>query len=171
LAQVAPIYGMVPKDVDGDGQLDVLLVGNDYGNEVFSGRLDALTGLWLKGDGAGNFEAIGSAESGFAVLGDAKALVTLSGPTHNPLVIASQNRGKLRAFESRDKEPGLSYFEPNPTDLSALIRYTDGSIRKVEFYMGSGFLSQSSRKVFFGAQVEAVEILGYDGHIRVLSLE
>ncbi|WP_158856658.1 FG-GAP-like repeat-containing protein [Lunatibacter salilacus] len=167
LAQVAPIYGMISMDVDGDGHLDALLVGNDYGNEVFSGRLDALTGLWLKGDGAGNFEAIGSAKSGFAVFGDAKALVTLSDPANKPTVIASQNRGKLKLFEVQNSEG--KFFEPNPSDLSALIRYTDGRIRKVEFYVGSGFLSQSSRKVYLGLEVERVEVLRHGGTVRILS--
>lgn len=165
LAQVAPIYGMVTMDIDGDGHLDALLVGNDYGNEVFSGRLDALTGLWLKGDGAGNFEAIGSAKSGFAVFGDAKALVTLSDPANKPLIIASQNRGNLKTFEFQNVKG--SFFEPESSDLSALIRYTDGRIRKVEFYVGNGFLSQSSRKVFLGSDVKSVEVHGQGGKVRL----
>lgn len=168
LAQIAPIYGMIAMDVDRDGHLDALLVGNDYGNEVFSGRLDALTGLWLKGDGAGNFEAVGSAKSGFAVFGDAKALVTLSDPANSPLVIASQNRGRLKLFEFQNSNE--SFFEPEPTDLSAIIRYDDGRMRKVEFYFGSGFLSQSGRKVFLGSGVESIEVTAYDGTTRINKL-
>ncbi len=171
LAQVAPIYGMVSMDVDGDGNLDVLLVGNDYGNEVFSGRLDALTGLWLKGNGGGEFDVIGSGESGFAIFGDAKALVTLSDPSNNPLIIASQNRGRLKLFEFHRQNPSKGIFEPNSSDLSALFRYRDGRTNKVEFYVGSGFLSQSSRKVFLTSGLKTVEVLGYDGLIRILSFE
>ena len=31
------------------------MIGNDYGNEVFSGRYDAGTGIVLLGDGSGEF--------------------------------------------------------------------------------------------------------------------
>jgi len=56
-AQVSSIFGMVAEDVDGDGNLDVIMNGNDYGTEVSVGRYDALNGLVLKGDGKGNFFA------------------------------------------------------------------------------------------------------------------
>lgn len=169
LAQVAPIYGMVAMDVDGDGHLDALLVGNDYGNEVFSGRLDALTGLWLKGDGKGSFEAIGSRKSGFEVFGDGKALVSLADPTNKPLVIASQNRGKLKIFKTQGQSLEAIVFEPNASDVSVLIRYKDGGKRKIEIYFGAGFLSQSSRKIFLTPEVESLEILNFRGEIRKLS--
>ncbi len=50
------------------------MIGNDYGNEVFSGKYDAGTGTALLGDGKGNFVAVPSVKSGFKVDGDAKAL-------------------------------------------------------------------------------------------------
>ena len=50
-AQMAPLYGMVVDDFNGDGNLDVAVNGNDYGNEVTNGRYDALNGLVLLGDG------------------------------------------------------------------------------------------------------------------------
>jgi hypothetical protein len=54
-AQFAPVFGMLANDYDGDGNLDVLLTGNSYATEVQTGRYDALPGLFLKGDGKGNF--------------------------------------------------------------------------------------------------------------------
>ena len=36
-------------DFDGDGNLDVLMNGNDFGTDVTVGRYDALNGLLLKG--------------------------------------------------------------------------------------------------------------------------
>ena len=44
-AQTAPVYGMINDDIDGDGNLDVLMTGNDYGMEPYSGRHDAFNGL------------------------------------------------------------------------------------------------------------------------------
>ncbi len=51
-AQFAPVYGMLTGDYNQDGHLDALLVGNEYGMEVFAGRHDALTGVYLAGDGS-----------------------------------------------------------------------------------------------------------------------
>nr|MBI1229931.1 hypothetical protein [Cytophagales bacterium] len=169
LAQLAPVYGMVTLDVDSDGFLDVLLVGNDFGNEVFSGRLDALTGLWLKGDGTGNFEAVGSSHSGFSVLGDGKALVIMDNPSGNPIVVASQNRGELRMFSMPERGLAQEAFEPRQTDMSAMINYKDGRVRKVEFYLGSGFLSQSTRTLYLNSDVESLEIRDFEGNLRKLS--
>jgi len=44
---------MQVDDYDGDGNLDILMNGNDYGTEVSVGRYDALNGLLLKGNGKG----------------------------------------------------------------------------------------------------------------------
>ncbi|MCU0324865.1 MAG: VCBS repeat-containing protein, partial [Spirosomaceae bacterium] len=40
-AQFAPVFGMILQDFDNDGNLDALLAGNDFGNEISVGRLDA----------------------------------------------------------------------------------------------------------------------------------
>ena len=97
-AQYAPINDFIVEDLDLDGHLDVLLVGNNYGNEVFIGHLDALNGLVLKGDGSGRFNAISTAESGFLVPYDAKHLTALKSATGATLYVASQNRERLRVF-------------------------------------------------------------------------
>ncbi|MEX0363089.1 MAG: FG-GAP repeat domain-containing protein, partial [Allomuricauda sp.] len=47
-AQLAPINDLQVTDFDSDGDMDVLLIGNDYGNETFIGRYDAFNGLLLR---------------------------------------------------------------------------------------------------------------------------
>ncbi len=162
-AQIAPINGMVVDDVDGDGHLDVLLIGNDYGNEVFSGRYDAATGLVLLGDGKGNFEPVRSFDSGFLVPGDAKALVRLISPGGKPMYLATQNRGPLKPFQRIGHQDQAQYFQPHQLAHYLRIRFEDGNERKVELYHGSGFLSQSSRKVRIPEGVTEIEMVGYDG--------
>ena len=54
-AQISALNGMAVDDFDGDGNLDVLINGNDWGTEVTVGRYDALNGLLLRGDGKGEF--------------------------------------------------------------------------------------------------------------------
>ncbi len=63
--QAAPVFGMMAEDVDEDGNLDLLMVGNDYGMDPYTGRMDAFNGLYLKGDGKGNFQPLTLAQSGF----------------------------------------------------------------------------------------------------------
>jgi hypothetical protein len=146
-SQSAPINGTVISDVNGDGNLDVLMVGNDYGNEVFAGRYDAFTGLILLGDGKGSFQVMGSATSGFYVPGDAKSLVNLYGANGDELFIASQNKDSVKVFV---KVPSSNFrvLEVKPLESSAEIFYQDGRKQKIEFYYGSGYLSQSSRKIY-----------------------
>ncbi len=76
-AQVSVLNGMVVEDFDGDGNLDVVINGNDYGTEVSVGRYDALNGLYLKGNGNGSFSPISILTSGIFIPGNGKALVKL----------------------------------------------------------------------------------------------
>src|SRR5690606_9436817 len=101
IAQSAPINGMATGDVNHDGNLDGIMVCNNYGNEVFAGRYDAFTGSVLVGDGKGSFKAVSSAESGFYVPGDAKALVKLAGAKGQEVFVASQNKDKALVFVNK----------------------------------------------------------------------
>ena len=61
------LNGMLADDFDGDGNLDVLINGNDFGTEVSIGRYDALNGLLLNGDGAGGFSSLSIQQSGIYI--------------------------------------------------------------------------------------------------------
>jgi len=80
-AQLAPINAIVARDLDGDGGLDLVCVGNHFGPEPSTGRFDGSLGAVLRGDGRGGFTAVPPAESGLVVSGDARAaaLVPLDG--------------------------------------------------------------------------------------------
>jgi hypothetical protein len=143
-AQTAPVNGIVIDDLNLDGNLDVLMVGNDYGNEVFAGRYDAFTGLALFGNGDGTFKPGKSATSGFNVQGDAKALVRITEKGRD-IYVASQNKGPLKTFVIGRED---SYVcAPRNDDAWCEVVLTNGKTRKQEFYYGSGYLSQSGRKL------------------------
>jgi enediyne biosynthesis protein E4 len=99
--QTAPIFGMLVEDFNHDGNVDILTVGNDYGNEISVGRLDAFNGLLLTGNGKGNFEPISLQNSGFYVPGDAKALAKIKNQKGENLIISTQNRGELKVFKMK----------------------------------------------------------------------
>jgi enediyne biosynthesis protein E4 len=162
-AQFSTIDGMVSEDFDGDGNLDVLLAGNDYGTEVSVGRYDAFNGLLLKGNGKGGFSPLSISESGVFLPGNAKALVKLLGGKETYQVLGSQNRGKLKMF--RLNQTGKSIRIGKGEDM-ALVTLKDGRKQKWEFPIGSSFLSQSSRFLKVSHQVKTVTISGYNGKSR-----
>ena len=162
-AQVSAINGMVVDDFDGDGNLDVVINGNDYGTEVGVGRYDALNGLMLKGDGKGNFQPQTILQSGIYVPGDGKALVKLLSNNGNYMLAASQNRGALKVFELKTKVKNIKLLEG---DESAIITYKNGLKQKQEFYFGSSFLSQSGRFLTVNTNVKSVEIISMNKQAR-----
>ncbi|SDD19714.1 Repeat domain-containing protein [Algoriphagus faecimaris] len=167
-AQMAPVFGIRVDDFNEDDLLDVMLVGNDYGNEIFIGRLDALNGLVLLGDGAGNFKALSPSESGFIVPGDGKALIQLSSATRGSLYVASQNRGELKVFQKRADE-GRSLKLAHEI-VAVLVELENGKIQRIEIPFGSGFFSQSSREITLPKGTVALTTVNYKGEEEVLDL-
>lgn len=164
-AQEAPVYGMKSEDVDGDGNLDVLMVGNDYGMDPYSGRHDAFMGLCLKGDGKGNFVPMDLQKSGFFVKGDGKGLATVHTAKNEDILIATQNQDSLKVFSRNPfyRSRIIKWITLNPHDFYANISYKDGKKRRVEFYYGSTYLSQSSRKLPVDKNYKEVFITNYKG--------
>lgn len=163
--QMAPVYGMVARDVDQDGALDLLMIGNDYGMEPFTGRHDAFTGLYLKGNGKGNFKTATIAGSGFFVGGDGKGLASIHQANGNELFLATQNQDSLKVFRSNSKVKS-TYISLKTTDFYADLVYADNRKKHVEFYYGSTYLSQSSRKLELEPDVKSVFITDYRGAKR-----
>ena len=143
MAQLSPVFGMVADDFTDDGNLDVALCGNDFGNEVGNGRYDAMNGLVLEGDGKGNFKPLAISGSGLYIPGNAKAMIKLKGADNNYLIAVSENRGPLRIFKS--KKMPQKIVELKEDDKEIFITLKNGQTRKEELYHGNSFLSQSSR--------------------------
>jgi len=167
-AQFSVINGMIAEDFDGDGKLDLALSGNDYGTEPSVGRYDALNGLFLKGDGKGNFQPQSILQSGLFLPGNQKALVKLRSARGKCLLAASQNKGPLQVFEWKNNRRCIPLL---PGEVSALITYRDGSVRKEEAGYGSSFLSQSGRFINGYGPVRSIVIKDGKGGERKVSSE
>ena len=162
-AQMAPIFGMVAIDANEDEYLDVLIVGNAFGTDLFLGRYDALNGLLLKGSENG-FIAVESQESGFYVPGDAKALSLMKGTDEQLYILASQNQDELKVFEA----PSHSTLELNPQDARVLLELSSGKTRKVEAYYGHSFLSQSSRIIPLPANTKSYRVFDFQAKEKTI---
>ena len=64
LAQIAPGFGIVLTEVDGDGNVDLYMVQNFYGPQAETGRMAGGVSLLLRGRGDGTFVAVPPRESG-----------------------------------------------------------------------------------------------------------
>ncbi len=162
-AQFAPIFGILPDDFDGDGLTDILMVGNDFGMELLQGRADAFHGLVLKNVGKNIFKSIGLEESGFVVSGNARALARVDLAGGGELFLASQNKSALRVFARSTSltNRAAKNFPLKNNEVKVEITLADGQKQLHEFYWGSGFLSQSSRRVAVPAGAKKVDF--WDG--------
>jgi ASPIC and UnbV/FG-GAP-like repeat/FG-GAP repeat len=166
-AQFSAINGMVAEDFDGDGNLDLVMNANDYGTEPNVGRYDALNGLYLKGDGKGNFTPLSILQSGIFIPGNGKALVKLKSASGKCLLAAGQNRGPLKIFELKKDIKTIRF---GPSDVSAIIKFKNGATRKQEIYYGSSFLSESGRFLNIDKNVVSAEITDWRGHTRKMEI-
>ncbi|MGC1244309.1 MAG: VCBS repeat-containing protein [Chryseosolibacter sp.] len=167
-AQTAPVNGLIADDFNNDGYVDIMMIGNDYGNEVFAGRYDAFTGLILTGNGRGDFKPVPIEESGFFVNGDGKSLVKISAGKQ-VLYLASQNRDSVKVFARPSSEQGFT-FKPESSDAWAEALWPDGRKQKIEFYYGSGYLSQSTRAASIPAGVSEIRVYNSKGESRKIAV-
>jgi hypothetical protein len=157
-AQIAPVYGVLVNDYDHNGTLDVLLTGNSYSTEVSTGRYDSSFGLVLLGTGDGNWEPLNLKQSGFKNIGDAKGMVSVNYRGQD-LILVANNDAAVNYFSLNRPLPVHQVFAG---DQHAMLFYSNGEARKVEFYDGSGYISQSSRS--FGVDENVVKIIITDSN-------
>ena len=105
LAQISSVEDILVNDFDGDQHLDILVAGNLYDTEIETPRLDASLGLFLKGDGQGNFKAIDAAESGLFLTGNVKSLATIRLENGQTAIIAGKNNDAIQLIGIADKNP------------------------------------------------------------------
>lgn len=165
-AQRSVVYGIVAADINSDGNIDIILNGNEFGMAPHLGRYDAMNGLVLTGDGKGKFDPLSIMQSGLFIPGNGKALVQLASGDHI-LLAASQNQGDVRLFKQKTSTGKMTKI--NPDDISAIITLKDGRRRKEEFSYGSSFYSQSARFIQWNANIRQVEITNSRNQKRLLT--
>ena len=99
-AQIAPMYGMLATDVDGDGKPDLLMAGNFDGVKPEIGKMSASYGVYLRGDGKGHFTPVRELESGFFVPGQARDIQRVR-TRKGSIYIVSRNNDRPMIFRPR----------------------------------------------------------------------
>lgn len=160
-AQISPIYGIVAEDLDGDGNLDLILSGNSYATEVLTGRYDASYGLVLRGKGDGGFAPLAS---NLLLENEAKGMVDVYNPRADRYYYLISNTDGALEIKSGTDEVPIPLF-PGQTVDHALLHFKNGKIGKKEFYWGSGYLTQFGRKVRVSEQVVKIEFFDSSGSL------
>lgn len=175
IAQIAPCFGSNLADVDGDGNLDLLLIQNFYGAQRETGHMDGGVSLLLMGDGNGNFRPVWPSESGFVVIGDGASVsrADLNGDGSADFVVGVNN-GDWQAFEQVQNEHvrlsiRLRGRHGNLDCVGARLRlhFANDSTATREIRAGEGYLSQNSALVTFSipsnTSLDRLEIRWPDG--------
>lgn len=163
--QWAPVYAICAEDYNSDGNIDLMLTGNENSMAPYLGRCDALNGMVLKGDGAGNFLPLTIAESGLFIPGNGKSLAQLM-VGNTAALVAGQNAGSLKLYTSKT-QTGTSY-KFLADDEYAICYLKNGKQRRVEASYGSSFYSQSSRFIIWNDAIQKIEIVNRKKEKRLL---
>lgn len=98
-AQIAPAQAIITSDLNADGKPDLVLVGNDYGQQIETGPVDSGNGLVLLNDGKGNFTPRPGCLSGLWAMLDARSAKLIVGADGKKRLLVGNNNDKMQVFE------------------------------------------------------------------------
>lgn len=90
-AQFSPVYAILADDIDKDGNIDLLLGGNQYRVKPEVGRYDASYGTFLRGDGKGKFIAVPNKDCGLMIDGEVRDIKRIKVGNDNLILVARNN--------------------------------------------------------------------------------
>jgi hypothetical protein len=160
--QIAPVNGILTEDINKDGFLDVILVGNNYGAELIKGRYDASFGHVLLNNGKGDFNLISNNRSGFFVKGDSRSIIKVN-TKNKTLVLVGRNNDKVKSFEIPKTSKRL--VQPESNECHAIVGFENGMKRKIELNYGNGYLSQSSNEIEINSIMKFIEFYDNNGEL------
>lgn len=92
-AQFSSVHAIAVTDINQDGNLDIILAGNNIYNRIIISSNDANHGMVMLGDGKGNFKYVAQNKSGLSVRGDVRSMATIG-----ENIFFGVNNSKLKAY-------------------------------------------------------------------------
>ncbi|CAN5204252.1 VCBS repeat-containing protein [soil metagenome] len=180
-AQLAPGFYVGVADVDNNGHEDIFMSQNFFAVAEEVIRPDAGRGIWLKGNGEGEFTVVPGHLSGVKIYGDQRsaALGDFTGDGRVDLAV-SQNGAETRLFVNQSERRGLRVQLQGPAwnssgvGSSLRLIYEDGSkgpLRNIQ--AGSGYWSQNSLTHVLGLSgtPKMIEVHWFDGSIQHIEIK
>lgn len=150
-AQLAPAFGVVVADFDGDAQEDLFLAQNFFPTEINTMRFDAGVGLLLLGNGNGTFRAQSVQQSGIEVFGDQRGAAAADFDRDGRTDLAvSQNGAAMTLWHNVGARPGLRVYlrgaNGNPLGIGSVLQVATsrGKGPARELHAGSGYWSMDA---------------------------
>ncbi|HKK45036.1 MAG TPA: FG-GAP-like repeat-containing protein [Balneolaceae bacterium] len=179
-AQFSMAFSANVGDFDNDGNEDLFLSQNFFQMRPRFPRMDSGRGIWLKGDGKGNFRVVPGQDSGVKIYGEQRGSALADFNEDGKVDIAvTQNDGNVRLYENRTPKSGIRVQLKGPRENKAGI---DSSIRLVykdgtkgprrEVQAGSGYWSQDSPVQVMGYSEwpAKIEVIWSDGQRSVVDV-
>lgn len=167
-AQLSIAFGAVVADYNNDGNEDIFLSQNLFSLPQLFPRQDAGRGLWLKGDGTGNFEAIPGSETGIKIYGEQRGAAVSDFNRDGRIDLAvAQNNGATKLYANKTEKAGLIIQLSGPPEnrnaIGSAIRVVyengeKGPLREIQ--AGSGYWSQNG----------LVQVMGYSDFPKAVAV-
>lgn len=100
-AQFSKTSSIIADDFDADGKIDLILLGNFYAYRPQLGESDASYGLFLKGQGNGNFTPVSPHESGLFADGDVRNAVIVESVSGERKLVIGKNDDEVQVVVIR----------------------------------------------------------------------
>jgi hypothetical protein len=160
--QMMAVKDIEIEDFDLDGNLDIVLSGNQLDRDYTNGPLDASIGVCLLGDGKGTFNEIDGLGSGLYLDKNQTAILTLYGASERKLLSAANDEDiKVHSYEAGS----LGNIKIESGEAFALITYKSDKVEKRESYYAKGYLSSTARRLSLTERMKSVAIYNYSGKL------
>jgi hypothetical protein len=98
MAQFSPVRDIMINDLNKDGNIDLILAGNNYAVRPSYGRYDASYGWCLLYDNANGYKTLMPVESGLKIKGDSRRIIPIE-IAGKQYLLAGVNNGDLQIFQ------------------------------------------------------------------------